>query len=56
MKDVKVIHNEDVATLKVVADKLDAMSKDMASSGAMNISLSLKSQATTIKIIVEGLM
>ena len=56
MKDCKVILNNDVATLQVVADKLDAMSNDMAKSGAMNISLSLKAQAMTIKNVVEGLM
>lgn len=56
MKDCKTILNNDVATLQVVADKLDAMSNDMAKFGAMNISLSLKAQAMTIKSVVEGLM
>ena len=56
MKDCKVILNDDVATLQVVADKLDAISNDMAKFGAMNISLSLKAQAMTIKSVVEGLM
>ena len=55
MNGYDLIHKDDVATLQVVADKLDAMSKDMASSGAMNVSLSLKSQAMTIREIVEGL-
>lgn len=55
MKECKVILNDDVATLSVVADKLDAMSKDMAKCGVMNVSLSLKAQAMTIKSIVEGL-
>ena len=50
-----LIHKDDVATLSVVADKLDAMSKDMAKCGVMNVSLSLKAQAMTIKSIVEGM-
>lgn len=44
----------EIIALNRVAERLEAIAEDMAHSGAMNLSLSLKAHAETIRGITEG--